>query len=239
MCASSHLSPELPPSYEIACETNGRRLCRLSCGDAAHLFAGLFQPAPHQRARPCHRRAHTHTRRQTKVRGPCAAWPRRSGPSLRTLLSAPSALDDTVRHSAQHCRYARSGTDDPACASVRTASWSVMATHRVHLMQINASRRPLQLTGAVKRCLNLGSYNYLGFAAADDYCTPRVLTCVRDLGWSSCGSRDAAGAPCLRIVAAGQPSRLRRALMLQHEAGHRVRRSHRRLQETRLSVMFV
>ena len=60
---------------------------------------------------------------------------------------------------------------------------------------MNASCRPLQLTGKVKRCLNLGSYNYLGFAAADDYCTPRVLDCVRDLGWSSCGSRDVAGAP--------------------------------------------
>ncbi len=54
--------------------------------------------------------------------------------------------------------------------------------------------RPLQLTGEVKRCLNLGSYNYLGFAAADDYCTPRVLDSLRDLGWSSCGSRGVAGA---------------------------------------------
>jgi len=57
--------------------------------------------------------------------------------------------------------------------------------------------RPLQLTGEVKRCLNLGSYNYLGFAAADDFCTPRVLDSLRDLGWSSCGSRGVAGAPAV------------------------------------------
>lgn len=38
----------------------------------------------------------------------------------------------------------------------------------------NGVKKALELTGEVKRCLNLGSYNYLGFAAADDYCTARV-----------------------------------------------------------------
>lgn len=32
----------------------------------------------------------------------------------------------------------------------------------------------LKATSTTRRCLNLGSYNYLGFAAADPYCTQRV-----------------------------------------------------------------
>ena len=65
------------------------------------------------------------------------------------------------------------------------------------LLAPESSTRCLQAAaahGEVKRCLNLGSYNYLGFAAADAYCTPRVLNSLRDLGWSSCGSRGVAGA---------------------------------------------
>lgn len=38
----------------------------------------------------------------------------------------------------------------------------------------NGVKKALEFTGEVKRCLNLGSYNYLGFAAADEYCTARV-----------------------------------------------------------------
>lgn len=32
----------------------------------------------------------------------------------------------------------------------------------------------MQTTATTRRCLNLGSYNYLGFAADDPYCTQRV-----------------------------------------------------------------
>ena len=53
--------------------------------------------------------------------------------------------------------------------------------------------RALTLTGRVKECLNLGSYNYLGFAAADEYCTPRVLDTMSSLGWAMCSSRMDAG----------------------------------------------
>jgi hypothetical protein len=49
------------------------------------------------------------------------------------------------------------------------------------------------LTGENKRCLNLGSYNYLGFAAADKYCTPRVQVAVKELGVSACSSRSESG----------------------------------------------
>ncbi|BDA43509.1 Long chain base biosynthesis protein 2a [Coccomyxa sp. Obi] len=54
-------------------------------------------------------------------------------------------------------------------------------------------QKPLTLTGRVRRCLNLGSYNYLGFAASDEYCTPRVLETMNSYGWAMCSSRLDAG----------------------------------------------
>ena len=39
------------------------------------------------------------------------------------------------------------------------------------------------------RCLNLGSYNYLGFAAADEYCTPRVIETLNRFSPSTCSPR--------------------------------------------------
>ena len=45
----------------------------------------------------------------------------------------------------------------------------------------------------MKRCLNLGSYNYLGFAGGDEYCTPRVLDTMAKFGWAMCSSRVDAG----------------------------------------------
>ena len=50
-----------------------------------------------------------------------------------------------------------------------------------------------KLTGGIKRCLNLGSYNYLGFAAKDEYCTPKVVSAVQKHGWTTCSSRMEAG----------------------------------------------
>ncbi|KAG2452256.1 hypothetical protein HYH02_003280 [Chlamydomonas schloesseri] len=44
-------------------------------------------------------------------------------------------------------------------------------------------------TGASTRCLNLASYNYLGFAASDPYCTPRVIDTIGQLGVSSSSPR--------------------------------------------------
>uniref|UniRef100_A0A1D2AGU2 serine C-palmitoyltransferase n=1 Tax=Auxenochlorella protothecoides TaxID=3075 RepID=A0A1D2AGU2_AUXPR len=54
-------------------------------------------------------------------------------------------------------------------------------------------QKPLMATGKIKRCLNLGSYNYLGFASSDPYCTPRVLDTLSQHGWSLCSSRADAG----------------------------------------------
>uniref|UniRef100_A0A061QT62 serine C-palmitoyltransferase n=1 Tax=Tetraselmis sp. GSL018 TaxID=582737 RepID=A0A061QT62_9CHLO len=54
-------------------------------------------------------------------------------------------------------------------------------------------QKPLKLTGTETECLNLGSYNYLGFAAADEFCTPRVISSLGEYGWSSCSSRTMGG----------------------------------------------
>jgi hypothetical protein len=44
-------------------------------------------------------------------------------------------------------------------------------------------------TTKISRCLNLGSYNYLGFAASDEYCTPRVIESLRRFSPSTCSAR--------------------------------------------------
>jgi hypothetical protein len=43
------------------------------------------------------------------------------------------------------------------------------------------------------RCLNLGSYNYLGFAASDPYCTPAVSEAIGRWGVSTCSPRAEGG----------------------------------------------
>ncbi|EFJ32734.1 hypothetical protein SELMODRAFT_86377 [Selaginella moellendorffii] len=50
-----------------------------------------------------------------------------------------------------------------------------------------------------RRCLNLGSYNYLGFAAADEYCTPRVIESLEKYGASTCASRVDGGTTSLHV----------------------------------------
>lgn len=51
----------------------------------------------------------------------------------------------------------------------------------------------MKLTGGSTTCLNLGSYNYLGFASSDEYCTPRVLKTLESSGWSTCSPRSTMG----------------------------------------------
>lgn len=60
-------------------------------------------------------------------------------------------------------------------------------------------QKPLELTGKKIRALNLGSYNYLGFAAHDPYCTPRAIETLKREGWSSCSSRAEAGTTPLHL----------------------------------------
>ncbi|KAK3259831.1 Serine palmitoyltransferase 1 [Cymbomonas tetramitiformis] len=47
---------------------------------------------------------------------------------------------------------------------------------------------PLRMTGETRRCLNLGSYNYLGFGGVNDYCTPSVEEAIQSLPISSCST---------------------------------------------------
>lgn len=53
----------------------------------------------------------------------------------------------------------------------------------------NDSNKTLKRTSNISRCLNLGSYNYLGFAASDEYCTPRVIESLKKFSPSTCSSR--------------------------------------------------
>eukprot|EP00208_Stichococcus_sp_RCC1054_P003757 CAMPEP_0206138564 /NCGR_PEP_ID=MMETSP1473-20131121/3408_1 /ASSEMBLY_ACC=CAM_ASM_001109 /TAXON_ID=1461547 /ORGANISM="Stichococcus sp, Strain RCC1054" /LENGTH=284 /DNA_ID=CAMNT_0053532031 /DNA_START=188 /DNA_END=1039 /DNA_ORIENTATION=+ len=61
-------------------------------------------------------------------------------------------------------------------------------------------QKPLERTGEVRRCLNLGSYNYLGFANQDPYCTPRVLEALDKYGWGPCSSRAEAGTTPVHVA---------------------------------------
>ncbi|KAK6794873.1 hypothetical protein RDI58_008326 [Solanum bulbocastanum] len=53
----------------------------------------------------------------------------------------------------------------------------------------NDNNKTLKRTTKVSRCLNLGSYNYLGFAASDEYCTPRVIESLKRYSASTCSAR--------------------------------------------------
>lgn len=70
----------------------------------------------------------------------------------------------------------------PIC-SAPDAHIDIMLRTPVH------GQKPLEVTGEVRRCLNLGSYNYLGFANQDPYCTPLVLEALEQYGWAACSSR--------------------------------------------------
>ncbi|XP_071693222.1 long chain base biosynthesis protein 2a-like [Rutidosis leptorrhynchoides] len=51
------------------------------------------------------------------------------------------------------------------------------------------NNKTLRRTTNVNRCINLASYNYLGFAATDEYCTPRVIQSMNTYSASTCSTR--------------------------------------------------
>ncbi|KAL5724459.1 serine C-palmitoyltransferase [Ranunculus cassubicifolius] len=53
----------------------------------------------------------------------------------------------------------------------------------------NDNNKTLKRTANLNKCLNLGSYNYLGFASADEYCTPRVIESLKKFSPSTCSTR--------------------------------------------------
>ena len=52
---------------------------------------------------------------------------------------------------------------------------------------------PLRMTGQTQRCLNLGSYNYLGFGGVEPCVTPSVVAALREHGACACSSRAEGG----------------------------------------------
>ncbi|CAE7344771.1 LCB2b [Symbiodinium necroappetens] len=51
----------------------------------------------------------------------------------------------------------------------------------------------LKLTKNTRKCVNLSSYNYLGFGGVDEFCTPVARKAVREMGWSTSGTRTEGG----------------------------------------------
>lgn len=53
--------------------------------------------------------------------------------------------------------------------------------------------KPLRFTGKVQRCINLGSYNYLGFGDPDSPTKNDVFAALEQYGVSTTSSRSAVG----------------------------------------------
>jgi 7-keto-8-aminopelargonate synthetase-like enzyme len=51
----------------------------------------------------------------------------------------------------------------------------------------------LEWTGEVQKCINLSSYNYLGFGGIDTFCTPAARECAITTGFSAAGARTEGG----------------------------------------------
>ncbi|CAH8386313.1 unnamed protein product [Eruca vesicaria subsp. sativa] len=63
----------------------------------------------------------------------------------------------------------------------------------------NDEEKVLDRTTESRRCLNLGSYNYLGFGSFDEYCTPRVIESLEKFSASTCSSRVDAGTTSVHV----------------------------------------
>lgn len=68
----------------------------------------------------------------------------------------------------------------------------------IHRDSLDNNRKMVR-KDSTSRCLNLGSYNYLGFGAPDAYCTPRVVESLKRYGASNCSSRMEAGTTSLHV----------------------------------------
>jgi len=53
----------------------------------------------------------------------------------------------------------------------------------------NGDAAPLEMTGSTTRCLNLGSYNYLGFGGWEECVSPMVIATLHEHGVSACAAR--------------------------------------------------
>ncbi|KAL0721142.1 hypothetical protein Bca4012_035741 [Brassica carinata] len=63
----------------------------------------------------------------------------------------------------------------------------------------NEEEKVLDRPTKSRKCLNLGSYNYLGFGSFDEYCTPRVIESLKKFSASTCSSRVGAGTTSVHV----------------------------------------
>ncbi|KAI3909037.1 hypothetical protein MKX01_025005 [Papaver californicum] len=59
--------------------------------------------------------------------------------------------------------------------------------------------KTLKRSSNTSKCLNLGSYNYLGFAASDEYCTPRAVESLKKFSPITCSTRVDGGTTILHV----------------------------------------
>ncbi|XP_066341577.1 long chain base biosynthesis protein 2a-like [Miscanthus floridulus] len=101
-----------------------------------------------------------------------------------------------VSHKATGCS-SPSASSGISSATSSTASSAATTTSRGtrrsawawRISSCDASTCGFRRTSNTTRCLNLTSYNYLGFAAADEYCIPRVVESLKKYSASTCGAR--------------------------------------------------
>ncbi|RRT66025.1 hypothetical protein B296_00032310 [Ensete ventricosum] len=100
----------------------------------------------------------------------------------RPIASAPDAWIDVVE------RY--SNDNNKTLQYVRRNS---LPNSTVEDVSDSVALTRCSRTSTASRCLNLGSYNYLGFAAGDEYCTPRVIESLKKYAPTACSARADAG----------------------------------------------
>ena len=65
----------------------------------------------------------------------------------------------------------------------------IVPSHVYYNRNTNCSLIIVRFPGTKKRCLNLGSYNYLGFAENSGPCAEAVKDTIRKYGVGNCSSR--------------------------------------------------
>ncbi|KAK9072356.1 hypothetical protein SSX86_008790 [Deinandra increscens subsp. villosa] len=106
-------------------------------------------------------------------------------PSLATI--SPFLFFTTNSHHRQP--FANTLSDHP-----RT---TICHPHHQKRTTIENTAVTVRRTTKVRTCFNLGSYNYLGFASSDAYCTPRVIQSLKKYHASTCSARVDGGTTAL------------------------------------------
>jgi len=81
-------------------------------------------------------------------------------------------------------------------SSAPTSTIEVCLRKRERDEGIGGKYAPLVMTGEKSECINLASYNYLGYGGVDPDCTPACIQAVKDFGVSMGGTRAEAEGTC-------------------------------------------